>query len=108
MAELNVQNLNQGGVDPSYSSADSLGDYFKNNDNTFIHVNNGSAASIDVIVDSQKPCEYGFDHDLTVSIAAGADKMIGPFNRKRFNDENGNAQVNYSDVTSVTVAAISL
>ncbi len=108
MAVLTVQKLTNTGVTPSFAAADVAGDKFANNGRQFLVVRNGGAASITVTINSQKKCDQGFDHDLTVDVAAGAEKWIGPFDPNRFNDGDGNVEVAYSAVDSVTVAALSL
>lgn len=108
MAQLTVQKLGTAGVSPTFAAADAAGDKFANNGRQFLVVKNGGAAAITVTVNSQRQCDQGFDHDITVNVAAAGEKWIGPFEPNRFNDGNGNVNVAYSAVTSVTVAAVSL
>ncbi|MHB0934897.1 MAG: hypothetical protein ACYC6A_00780 [Armatimonadota bacterium] len=107
MATLAVQVVNTTGVVPSYNAAAELGDEFVNNGKTFIHVKNGGAAPITVTVAAQNACSLAVLHDVAVVIANAAEKMIGPFSRTVYNDGDGNAQLTYSDHTSVTVAVLS-
>lgn len=106
MALLTVQNISLTGLTPTFTAADSLGDEFPNDGNAFLVVKNDGASDITVTIDSQKPCSYGYDHDITVTVPAGGEKWIGPFPQSRFNDTSGRVQVSYSDVTSVTVAVV--
>lgn len=107
MADLTVQQVTTAGVAPTFAPADVAGDSFTNDGRTFLHVKNGGASSIDVTIDSVEPCNYGYDHDQVVTVAAGEEKLIGPFSVSRYNDKTtGKVSVSYSDVTSVTVAAI--
>lgn len=108
MAELTVQQIDRDGTTPSFSNAAGGGDTFDNDGKTYLHVKNGGAGSITVTINSQKQCDQGFDHDLTVNINAGAEALIGPFPPDRFNDDNGEVNVSYSGTTSVTVAAFRL
>lgn len=96
------------GMAPVYVAAGAAGDEFANTGRVFLHVKNSGASSINVTINSQTPCSYGFDHDVVVAVPNGEDRMIGPFPKTRFDDANGKVQVSYSDVTSVTVAAIEL
>lgn len=105
MATLTVQTPSLTGLDPTLTAASGGGDEFVNDGATVLHVKNGGGGSINVTVDSQTPCSQGFDHDVVVAVPAGAERLIGPFPQARFNDANGKAQVAYSGVTSVTVAA---
>lgn len=108
MALLNTQAISQTGIAPTFVAGSAGGDTFRNNGTNFIHVKNGGASSITVTIDSVEKCNHGFDHNLTVSVAAGAERIIGPFDEKRFNNESGQVSVSYSGVTSVTVASFRL
>jgi len=108
MADLTVQVISLLGIIPSLAAAAVGGDAFLNSGREYLHVKNGSAASIDVTVDSVAPCNQGVDHNAIVAIAAGVEKLIGPFPKARFNDAAEKVQVTYSDVTTVTVAAVRL
>lgn len=108
LAVLTKQKINANGVAPSFTAASATGDEMPNDGNTVCHVKNGSASSITVTINSQEKCSQGFDHDLTITVPASGERMIGPFSRTRFNNTNGNVEVSYSAVTSVTVAALSI
>jgi hypothetical protein len=106
VAQLVVQSISLAGLTPAFGPAAVEGDSFYNDGKTFVHVKNGGAAAVTVTIDSKEPCSHGFDHDISVTIAAGADKIIGPFPKGRFTARTtGLANISYSDVTSVTVAA---
>jgi len=105
LAVLSVQRITLAGLAPSMVAADVAGDEFGNGGRAYLHVNNGGASQITVTVDSVKPCNYGEDHDITVDVPAGEERLIGPFEPRRFNNSSGRVAVTYSDVTSVTVGA---
>lgn len=106
MAQLAVQSASATGLTPAFAAAAAGGDSFANDGRTVLHAKNGGAGAITVTVNSQQACDQGFDHDLAVAIPAGQERMIGPFPQSRFNDSSGLVQVTYSDVTSLTVAAL--
>lgn len=106
MSTLNVQKVVLGGLSPTYGAAAVGGDEFVNSGRDFIHVKNGGGSSVDVTVNSQEPCDQGYDHDVVVAVGAGAEKMIGPFPKSRFDDADGKVQITYSGVASVTIAVI--
>lgn len=108
MAVLAVQDVTPAGLAPTYVAASAGGDEFSNNGRVVLHVKNGGAAEITVTVISAKTCNQGFQHNITVAVAAGSDKMIGPFAPERFNNDAGRVAVTYSAVTSVTVAALEI
>lgn len=106
MAVLTVQDVTVSGLTPAYAAASAGGDTFVNNGRIMLHIKNGGASPITVTIVSAKTCNFGFQHDITVTINASSEKMIGPFPPERFNNDSGMVQVNYSAVTSVTVAAL--
>ncbi len=106
MAVLSIQDVTTAGLNPSFVAANVGGDSFPNDGQTSFRIKNGGAASITVTVNSVAPCNYGFDHDIAVTVGIGADITIGPFSKARFNNSAGQVGVTYTDVTSVTVAAI--
>jgi hypothetical protein len=108
VADLVVQETDKSGISPSFSAADSAGDTFTNTGNTVFYVKNASASQITITIDSLIPCNQGYYHDLSVNVAAGGEQMIGPFDQKRFNDEQEKVSAAYSAVSSITVAAIKL
>lgn len=108
VAVLAVQRVTAAGLAPSYVAASATGDSFPNDGRTVLLVKNGDTVAHTVTIISAKTCNQGFQHNLTVSVAAGATMMIGPFPVERFNNEQGQVQVNYDAVTSVTVAAVKI
>lgn len=110
MATLTVQESKYDTpVQPSLVAAAAGGDEFDNDGKTWLRVDNGGAPDVNVTINSQKNCNFGFDHDSGPhTVPSGETRIIGPFNTDRFNDSNGRCQVTYDDVTSVTVAVIKL
>lgn len=103
MAILTVQDTTIAGVVPSYVAV-AASDSFANGGRTIIHVKNGGASADVVAIDSLTACNQGADHDGGSSVAAGAEKMFGPFDSTRFNDANGRVTITHSFITSVTCA----
>lgn len=110
MAALTVQQITTAGIVPTLAAAAGGGDEFANNGKTFLRVKNDGVGSINVTVASQvsNPPPGTAAANIVVAVANGAEKMIGPFNQAAYNDTDGNVQVTYSGVTSVTVAAVSV
>lgn len=110
MADLTVQDVARTGLNASYSAAASGGDAFGNNGNTFVHVKNGDASSKTVTLASQysSPPVGTAQSDLSVTIPAGEERMIGPFPQSGYNDGDSKVQISYDAVTSVTLAVISM
>lgn len=105
---LTVQAASLAGLTPSYAAADAAGNYFSNSGKEYLQVKNTGASTV-VTINSQVLCNQGSDHDITVTVGATiGDKIIGPFPKDRFNDPSGFVQIAYSQVTGITVAAITV
>jgi hypothetical protein len=102
-----VQQPGPAGAVPSYA-APGLTDSFKNNGHCLLHVKNAAGAPITVTVDDPRSitpvAATQFNPDVAVTVAAGSEKMIGPFPVGRFNDDVGAVNVTFSSVTSITAA----
>jgi len=107
VADLTVQVIALTGLKATYAGCTEAGDAVVNDGRIFLHFVNGATEAI-VTVDSVRPCDQGSDHDVVVTVPANEEKMIGPFNKDRFNDANAKLQITYSNVTTITVAAIRL
>ena len=108
MANLTVQTISQAGVSPSLAAAAAGGDEFTNGGRTYFHVNNAGASPVTVTIDSVRACDQGADHNLTVSVPNAEERLIGPFDPRRFNNTSGRVAATYSAVTSVTVGAFAI
>lgn len=112
MATLTVQDIDLDGLNShTWQAASAGGDEFDNSSGkVLLHIQHvgGATAPIVVTVDSQRQCDQGFDHDVTINIDFGEDVLAGPFNKLRFNDTGENVQITYDDVTDLEVAALKL
>lgn len=105
MALLTVVEPVLTGVDPGFVSAAGGGDEFPVDDNTTLHVVNGSGASVTVTLASQTSARPGLiPDDQTVAVPAGEQRDIRLRPSAPFKDSDGRCQVTYSDETTVTVA----
>lgn len=106
MAALTVQSLS-GGAAIAMSSAAGGGDTFANTGIERLMVVNGGGGAITVTIDSPGQCNFGTSanaaHDLAVSVAAGATKILPALPTNQYGET---AAITYSGVVSVTVAAI--
>lgn len=108
MAQLSVQTISRDGLTPTMSAAAGGGDKFSNNAKTWLHVVNGGGSPITVTIATEGAYDGLAVPDREVAVAAGAVKLIGPFPKDLYNDDDDNVNVSYSGTTSVTVAAIKL
>ena len=115
MAALTTQTPTPAGLAASYASCSGGGDTVPNNGKVYLHIKNASGGSITVTVAKtistpQNIPGYGLVtiSDISVAIAAGAEKFIGPIDPNAYNSTSGTGTVaiTYSGVTSLTIAAI--
>lgn len=109
MATLTVQTTARTGLDVAGASADAAGDEWANTGEQVVLIKNGSGSGITVTLDFKATPDGAVVTDPTVSIGAGATKVIGPFSPAYYNDSTtGRAKVTCSAVTSVTIIVFKL
>jgi hypothetical protein len=102
---LTVTPIVRTGVALAASAANVDGHSVPNDERTFIYVNNGSGGSINVTIPSTKTVDGLAVPNRVVAVPAGQNRLIGPFLGEVSNQPDGSVHVNFSAVTSVTVAA---
>ena len=105
---LTVQDIGLSGLTPSYSSANADGNSFANDGDVFLHVKNGSGSDITLTIQTPAKVDGVDIEEVTVTVTAGSEEMVGAFPTTTFNQSGGVVYVDYSAVTTVTVAAIKL
>jgi hypothetical protein len=107
MATLTTQVIALSGLAPAYASAAGGGDKCAVGDRNFLHVKNGGGSSITVTLTATASVRGQAVSNVTVTVAAGAEKMIGPLSSDLLQSPtDGLCAVGYSGVTTVTVAAL--
>jgi hypothetical protein len=103
---LSVQSIVRAGLSPTYTAANVDGHSVANEGKqTFIHVKNGGASPITVTIPTPGSVDGLAVADRTVNVPAGEERMIGPFPAAFYNQADGTVHVDFSAVTSVTLAA---
>lgn len=103
------QLLSDAGLVAVYSLAAAEGHAFENNAKVVLHVRNGSGLELSVIVRAGYTRSGLKLADRVVTISAGGEAFIGPFDTTTYNqtdDGAGQVYVDYSATEGVTVAAI--
>lgn len=107
MATLSTQVVSLTGLAPTYGAASAGGDKVIPDDRTFLHVKNGSASSVTVTVTATSADHGLATSNLTVSVPASGERMIGPLYASTFaGASDGLVAVGYSATATVTVAAL--
>lgn len=108
MAVLSVQEIVSTRLTPSFAAAAAGGDEVPNDGRTYLEVVNGGGSSITVTITTAGTIAGRAIADDAVTVAAGARAKIGPWPTGLYNAADGNVDVAYSAVTSVTVGAFRL
>ena len=100
-------------VSGALSTAAALTNTFQNDGRTVLAIQNGSASPITATEVSQSTVPDGGAaaltvQDRTVTIAAGATRLLGPFPTAIYNDANQDATITLDAITTVTVQAFRL
>lgn len=107
MALLSVQRAAIGGQTITYAAASAGGDTFKSDDRAMLLVKNGDTSSHTATVAVPGNTKFGqAEPDVAVTVAAGAEKAVGPFPVDLSDPADGLVHVTYDAVTSVTVALV--
>ncbi len=108
MATLSVETVVRAGLTPTYNTAADPDD-FVNTGVEFIHVKNGDASPINLTILTPQTVDGLAVADRVVVIGATDEEMIGPFPTSVYNNTSTNkVTLNYSAVTSVTIAVLKL
>lgn len=105
--DLTVQDIVRTGLQATYTAAIADGHMFANDGKqTFIQVINNDAASKTITIQTPATVDSLAVTDRTVAVPAGEERFIGPFPKGTYNQSDGKVYIDYSAVTSVTVAVL--
>jgi hypothetical protein len=107
MALLTYQPIKTTGMTPAFAAATAAGDTVPPDNGGLLYFKNGGTAATTVTIATPGNTKYGAAiPDVAVSVAAGAEAVIGPlpFDLGDFGD--GLVHITYSSATSLTVAAL--
>lgn len=110
MATLTVNTITRDGVLYAVVAAAAAGDAFANDGRTLVALyNNHGTASRTVSFDIQKTVDDQDPPSITVAVAAGETRLVGPFPTGIYNDPNGRVLMTYSDsAANIYVGAFKL
>lgn len=109
MAALATQSIRRSGLAPTYAAATGGGDTMTPGAYAFLHIKTAGTGCTVTITPTAIPGTDLVITPLAVVLGATADKMIGPIRADLFaNSTTGQAAITYSQVVTVTVAAIEL
>lgn len=114
---LTLQTTARTGLNTSYTAATADGEGFDNtSERVMLHVKNGGAGATVVTIATPGTVDGLAITDRTVSVPAGEERMIGPFKKEQYNQDDSGGDTGLSEAvfvntdvqTSVTLAAIKL
>lgn len=106
MAEIKVQKLGLKGEVTTFQAHTILdGDTFVNNGDCYLHVKNGGTSSATISIEAKKACSHGYFHNLSITVPAGEDRLIGTFPVDRFNNSDRKVFVKCTG-TNITLAVV--
>lgn len=109
MAVLATQQVSRTGTTITLSAASSGGDKLTPGDHVALRVKNAGGTACNVTIATPPTYEGQAVADVTVTVAATTgDVLIGPLPASLFRGSDGFASISYDQVTSVTVAAVSV
>lgn len=110
MATLTVQEIAYTGLEATYASAAGAGDQVAAGEETFLHIKNGSGSDITVTVETPGTVSGIAIVDPDTVVTAGEERFIGPLGKALFGDptDSNLVSITYTDVTTLTIAAIKL
>lgn len=105
--DLSPQDIVRTGLNPTFSAADGANqNAFYNNGQTYLHVKNGGGSSINVTIDTPGVVDGLAVSNLIVAVPNGGERLIGPFPSNVYNQPDGRVHIDWSAVSSVTVAVL--
>ena len=110
LVTLVPQNIVQAGLTVSLTGSLSTSNNYiiRNDGKMFLQVVNGSGGSIVVTIVTQAVLGGNAVADRVVTVLTLTEQLIGPFPPSVFNDSNGDIDVSYDVITSLTHAALHL
>lgn len=109
MTVLATQQVARTGTTITFAAATSGGDKLTPGDHVALHVKNTGASVCNVTITTPPTYEGQAVADVTVTVAATTgDALIGPLPASLFRGSDGYASISYDQVSSVTVAAVSI
>lgn len=105
---LNIQKIDIGGLNAVFSAANVDGHSIDNDGHQWLRVNNGGAGAVNVTLQTPKKIGGVDIADPVIAVPAGEERDIKLPEPGIGNQSDGAVWVDFSGVTSVTVAALEL
>jgi hypothetical protein len=101
---ITPQRIVAAGLAPAFEPANVAGNSFKLQNGRYAHVKNGSGSSVTVTIPTPLTVDGLAVADRTVAVPAAGERLIALGTATAYKQAGGVAYLDYSAVTSVTVA----
>ena len=105
---ITPQKATSAGLGPAYEPANVDGNSFRLAAGRVLHVKNGSGAPVTVTVPTPQTVDGLAVTDRAVSVPASGERLIALGTQSVYRQSGGLAYIDYSTVTSVTVAVFDI
>jgi hypothetical protein len=105
---ITPQRATSAGLAPAYEPANVAGNSYRLATGRVLHIKNASGASVTVTIPTPGSVDGLAVADRTVAVPAATDRFIALSKQSVYQQTGGTAHVDYSAVTSVTVAAFDI
>jgi hypothetical protein len=107
--DIAAQQISRLGITPAFATPNVAGNMFLNDGKTVLEVKNGSASSINVTPNVAATVDgQAVTNPVIAVTATTGDKIIGPFPPGIYNQTDGKVYVDFSAITTVTIAVYQL
>ena len=105
--DLTVQDISRAGIVATYmDSLDPVDDFFfSNNERVFVHIKNGSTASV-MTIESVQVIDGLAVADRSINLAASVDRFIGPFPAGVYNNADRKVHLEFTTPDTVEIAVL--
>lgn len=105
---ITPQSVGSAGLHPTYEAANAAGNSWRMGSGIALHVKNGGASACTVTIPTPLQVDGLAVADRTISVPAGEDRLIGLAATPAYRQTGGVAFADYDQVTSVTVAVLTV
>lgn len=105
---ITPQAVGSSGDTPTYEAANAAGNSFQLASGRVLHIKNGGAAVCNVTIETPMTVDGLAVADRTIPVAAGSFLFLALGTQDVYRQSGGVAYIDYDQVTSVTVAVLSI
>lgn len=105
---ITPQSVGSAGLAATYEPANAAGNSYRLASGTVAHIKNAGASDCTVTVETPMTVDGLAVADRSITVAAGTDRFIGLGTTAAYRQSGGTVFIDYDQVTSVTVAVLTI